>query len=186
MNLNKIRIWECREGFTLLLPVLDAAWNFLCSQRHRHFMFTCPDNRPLVNPIPYKTGQCGNPIPFLGVLFPWYALHGAMHSWQEHTAQVQGGFRTGESQKPESYSTHPNIWDTPTSALSSGEKNARERKEERHLFTFFPAVKVNNGTGTQEKGMGVPLVRTRHEKKNLKRTKTLQDKVGTEKQRPCL
>lgn len=30
---------------------------------------------------------------------------------------------------------------------------------------FFPPVKVRSGTDTQEKGMGVLLVRTRHEKR---------------------
>lgn len=29
-------------------------------------MFTCPENRPLVNPIPFKIGHSINPVPFPG------------------------------------------------------------------------------------------------------------------------
>lgn len=102
MNLNKIRIWECRESFTLLLPILDTAWNSLYSQRHRHLMLTCPEKRPLVNPIPLKIGHSIHEIPLVGA-FGSMVCHAAFQGKQAESVQVGGRERHIHTGQPWRY-----------------------------------------------------------------------------------
>lgn len=91
-------------------------------------MFTCPENRPLVDPIPFKIGHSVNPIPFLGdfgsmVCLAWSPA--VFQGKQEGSEQVGGGERhihTGGKVSPGDIPAHPDRLGVNTQLMSRVDK----------------------------------------------------------------